>query len=118
MSQASTTFTAKRLTRGFLSFLKKSDYLSLLPQIARETSRHSRTNLDPNLARIESAVNLTSTQRQTLSQSLDHLFGRSLSTAFSVNSHLIAGLKIKVGDQDIDQSLLTQINQLGLKLNL
>jgi len=118
MSQAATTFTAKRLTRGFISFLNKNDQLSLLPQIAQETSRQSRTTLDPNLAQVESAVNLTPEQQQALSLSLNHLFGRNLSISFRVDPQLIAGLKIKVADQVIDQSLFMQINQLGLKLNL
>jgi F-type H+-transporting ATPase subunit delta len=112
------TLQAKSVTKGVISYLKKSNRLNLLSQVARETARLSKANVDPNTAYISSAVALTPAQLDTLKSSLETLYKHPLNLVTSIDANLIAGLTVKVGDQLIDQSLASNINELGKKLIL
>ena len=112
------TLQAKSITSGVISYLKKSNRLNLLPQVARETARLSKSQADPNTAFITSAVALTPKQLDSLKLSLETLFKHSLNVVTAIDNNLIAGFSVKVGDQLIDQSLASNINELGKKLRL
>jgi F-type H+-transporting ATPase subunit delta len=118
MPNSKTTIGAKHVTRGLLSYLRKSNQLNLLPQVAREALKVSRGRLDPNTAFIESPVALSDTQTGDLTKALSAKFGRPLTVISKVNPNLIGGLLIKVGDRVIDQSLNEKINQLSQRINL
>jgi F-type H+-transporting ATPase subunit delta len=112
MSSGKTSINANHITSGVVSYLKKTNQLHLLPQIARETQKLTHHQLDPNSAIIESAISLSETQLADLKVNLEGLFGRELKLVPVLAPQVIAGLRIKVGDQIIDQSLNNRINQL------
>lgn len=106
------TFQAKRVSQGVISYLKKQQQLHLLPQVAKETLQASRSHTDPNIAHVIAAIPLSDTEQATLKSNLDQLFSRPLNLDLITDPSIIGGLIIKVGDQVIDQSLNHQINQL------
>jgi F-type H+-transporting ATPase subunit delta len=118
MSKPKTTVNAKRVTRGVLSYLTRSNQLNLLPQVAREALRLSRTKTDPSTAQVDTAIALNDQEQITLKTALSSLFGRPLNLVSTVNPDLIGGLRIRVGDQVIDQSFSYQIDKIGQKINI
>jgi F-type H+-transporting ATPase subunit delta len=108
--------SAKHVTSGVLSYLKKTNRLHLLPQVAHETAKLSHHQLDPSTAIIEAAVPLSDGQRTELKTALEVLFKRDLNLVTVVSPQVLGGLRIKVGDQVIDQSLNARINQLTQRI--
>jgi F-type H+-transporting ATPase subunit delta len=109
---------AKSVTKGVISYLKKKHQLNLLPQVAREALKMTRSYSDPNTAVVQSAVSLSPEQVAQLKDILEQKCHRPLTLEVSTNPDLIAGLRIKIGDQLIDQTVAAQINQLRNKLSL
>lgn len=118
MPATKNTLTAKHVTSGVVSFLKKTNQSHLLPQVAKEVAKRSHAQLDPNTAIIESPVLLTPIQLNSLKHQLSAIFNRDLEIDNRANPQLIAGLLIKVGDHVIDQSINARINQLAKNFNL
>ena len=101
-----------QITHGFIKYLEKTGQLSLLPELARQHLRAAKTQLDPNVARIQSSVALTAKQIQDLETTLSQLFHRAIAVHNEVRPGLIAGLFIRIGDKVIDTSLKTKLELL------
>jgi F-type H+-transporting ATPase subunit delta len=118
MASIKTSISAQQVTKGVITYLTKANRLTLLSQIGEAALKASRKRLDPSLAIIESVLPLSNLQLNNLKESLERVFKRNLTIKNEVNDRLIAGLRIKVGDQVIDQSLSSRINQLTQEINL
>jgi len=64
-------------------------------------------------ARIESAVPLSDELRTNIQAGLTHSYGPGVSTAFVQNPALIGGMRIKVGSDVYDGSVLGRLAALG-----
>lgn len=88
--------------------LKPRGYVSILSHIQRlvklETDRRS--------ARIESAVRLSNEEFVAIQNNLEKRYGKGLTVSFWVNPDLIGGLRIKVGSDVYDGSVLGRLNAL------
>lgn len=100
------------ITRGFIKYLTKTGQLELLPEIARRNLRESKIKFDPNVAKVQTPIRLTSTQTEALTDVLSQLFGRPVQVTLGVRPDLIGGIFIRVGDKVIDLSLKTKLNIL------
>lgn len=70
------------------------------------------------LAEITSAVPLTETQQQAITEKVITLTkARQVELATKIDSDLIGGVIIKVGSQVIDASLRGQLRRLSLRLS-
>ncbi len=104
------------VTKGFLQYLEKSGQLGKLPQLAKEHIRLSRTLMDPNLAIVQTVVPLTQEEKKSLSTKLAHLFKRPIYIENRVNKDVLGGMFIRLGDQVIDSTLKSRIQELHEQL--
>jgi F-type H+-transporting ATPase subunit delta len=103
--------------RSFVRVLIEGDRIALLPEI--RTLYEMRKDAAENVARanIESALPLSAEQETALKAALKRRFGKSIETTVSVNSALIGGARITVGDTVIDGSVLGKLNAMANQLS-
>jgi len=100
------------ITRGFIKYLDKTGQLQLLPELARRYLRESKIKFDPNVAKVQAPIRLTSIQIEALTDVLSQLFQRPVQVTSGVRPDLIGGIFIRVGDKVIDLSLKTKLDTL------
>lgn len=104
------------ITKGFISYLEKTGQLSKLPYLAKEQVQASRTLFDPNLAFVTTVVKLQAKEIDLLKTRLEKLLDRPIKIKNQLDATIIAGLKIRVGDEIIDLSLRHQLGLLREEL--
>ena len=102
--------------RSFVRVLIESDRIALMPEI--RTLFEARKDTAENVARatIESALPLTAEQEASLQAALKRRFGKTIETTVTVNSALIGGARITVGDTVIDGSVLGKLTAMANQL--
>ena len=98
--------------KNFISTLTEYDRLTVLPEIAVQF--HALKNADAGAADAEiiSAFELSPTQVSELAATLEKKFGRKLHPTVTVDSSLIGGVRIVVGDQVLDTSVRAKLQQM------
>jgi len=96
--------------------LVQNDRLTLLPEIA--TQFHALKNAQEGAADAEivSAFELSSAQLTELVATLEKKFGRKLNPSVTVDSGLIGGVRVVVGDEVFDTSVRAKLQQLHVAL--
>jgi F-type H+-transporting ATPase subunit delta len=69
-----------------------------------------------SVAFVTSAVELTATQEQRLTQILGRLYGRTIGLQVTVDPDVLGGLIIRVGDEVIDGSVVHRLEAAGRRL--
>lgn len=64
------------------------------------------------IAHVESVVELSGDERESVSKLLTSIFQREIETTYVLNDKLLGGLKITVGDWKLDATLLHQIEKM------
>jgi F-type H+-transporting ATPase subunit delta len=90
--------------------------LSVLPEIASQfrTLVNDRGGISD--AHIVSAFPLDATQQADLAKVLEKRFGRQLKTSVTVDSSLIGGVRVTVGDEVLDTSIVARLEQMRVAL--
>lgn len=99
--------------RNFAHLLAENERLSVLPEIAEhfETLRNGHEGtLD---AQVTSAFPLTDPQVADIVRTLEGRFGKKVKATVLVDSGLIGGVSIRVGDEVIDASVRGKLAQLA-----
>lgn len=101
---------------NFVTTLADYDRLTVLPEIA--TQFHALKNAEAGAADAEivSAFEMTATQISDLALTLEKKFGRKLNPSVTVDSSLIGGVRIVVGDQVLDLSVRAKLQQMQVAL--
>jgi F-type H+-transporting ATPase subunit delta len=89
--------------RGYVSILSHFQHLV-------------KIDLERRSARIESAVALTSAMESALRASLAQKYGAGLNITLAQNAMLLGGLRVKVGSDVYDGSVLARLNSLSESL--
>ncbi|NGO38170.1 F0F1 ATP synthase subunit delta [Limisphaera ngatamarikiensis] len=84
-------------------------YLRLLSHFQRLV----KLDLQRRTARVESAIPLPDDLRQRLQQQVSHRYGPGLYWQYAVDPALIAGLRLRVGSDVYDASVLGRLRQLA-----
>lgn len=102
--------------KNFVGTLTENGRLTLLPEISAQF--HDLKNANEGSADVEiiSAFELTETQVQELTSTLEKKFGRKLHPMVSVDSSLIGGVRVKVGDEVLDTSVRAKLQQMHVAL--
>ena len=87
---------------------KPRGYVAILSHFQRLV----KLDLDRRAARVESAVPLTVAQQNAVTASLVRRYGSGLNFLFSHNPALLGGLRVKVGSDVYDDSVLARLNAL------
>jgi F-type H+-transporting ATPase subunit delta len=69
-----------------------------------------------SIARVTSAVALTTAQEQRLTDVLGRLYGRTVGLQVTVDPSIVGGLVVQVGDEVIDGSIAHRLEVAGRRL--
>ena len=102
--------------QNFINALVENGRLELLPEIA--TQFHALKNAQEGAAdaEITSAFELNAAQLKDLVATLEKKFGRKLNPSVTVDSGLIGGVRVVVGDEVFDTSVRAKLQQLHVAL--
>ena len=97
---------------SFLGQNRPSDYAGVLTELKRLV----RLDVDKRTVYVESAKDLSSTESDRIRTSLTKKHGENLLFQFATNPDLIGGLKVQIGSQIYDGTVLSKINRLANNL--
>lgn len=97
---------------SFLSEKRPSDYRGILFALKRLI----RLDLDKRTVNVESAKDLSADESSRIKESLNKKHGDNLVFNFLTNPELIGGLRVRIGSQVYDGSVLSKINRLANSL--
>jgi F-type H+-transporting ATPase subunit delta len=102
--------------KNLLNVVVDNGRLSVLPEIASQfrTLVNDRGGIAD--AHIVSAFPLDATQQADLAKVLEKRFGRQLKTSVTVDSSLIGGVRVTVGDEVLDTSVVARLEQMRVAL--
>ena len=83
--------------------------------ILQELQRLVKLDVNSRSASVESAVDLTEGQKQSVRGSLGRMKGSDVAVEFTQNAELIGGMRVKIGDDVFDGSVKTRLTRLGEK---
>ncbi|UOO82059.1 F0F1 ATP synthase subunit delta [Uruburuella testudinis] len=98
--------------QNFVSVLAEQKRLQVLPEIYAQYQDLTLALNHTQRAVIHSAYALTEAQLADLTAELQQRFGTSLEVTTRVDSELIGGVKVEIGDQVLDLSLQGKLNAL------
>jgi len=99
------------VVKRFLAGLASAGALGDLPVVIREFERFAQAGGAAQLTgEITSAEPLTDAQRERIVADLRSRYGEGLVLSYKVDTSLIGGLIIRVGDQVLDNSLRTRLS--------
>lgn len=97
---------------NFLELLSQNDRLVLLPEIASQFTQLKNRHEGSADVQIESAFELSEAQVAELVAGLEKKFEIKLKPSVRVDSSLIGGVRVTVGDQVLDTSVRAQLERM------
>ncbi|MCE3608338.1 F0F1 ATP synthase subunit delta [Massilia sp. P8910] len=101
---------------NFVAMLVENHRVSLLPEIYTQFQVLKNTNAGAADANITSAFEIAQPQVAQLVATLEKKFGRKLNPTVTVDSSLIGGVRVVVGDEVLDTSVRAKLQQMHLAL--
>ncbi|MDO9218410.1 MAG: F0F1 ATP synthase subunit delta [Lacisediminimonas sp.] len=102
--------------KNFVMMLVQNGRLTLLPEIGAQFQRLKNAQEGAADAQIVSAFALTPAQVQDLVAVLESKFSRKLNPSVTVDSSLIGGVRVVVGDQVLDTSVRAKLQKMHVAL--
>jgi len=102
--------------RNFIGMLADNGRLALLPEIEHQFHDLKNAHESTADAEIVSAYPMDATQVNELVTALGKKFGRKLIATVSVDSSLIGGVRVTVGDEVLDQSVSARLQRMHTAL--
>jgi F-type H+-transporting ATPase subunit delta len=102
--------------KNFITVLAENDRLGLMPEIASQFHALKNAEAGAADAQIVSAFELTQAQVNDLTTTLEKKFGRKLNPSVAVDSSLIGGVRVVVGDEVLDTSVRAKLQQMHVAL--
>lgn len=106
-----------RRARNFLYTLVSHNHVNLLDQIIDDYERLlQRGVLELPLAQVTSAVPLTDAEREAIEDRLRDQFGEEVEVNYQVDSSIIGGIIVRIGDKYIDGSVAAKLERMRERL--
>ena len=102
--------------KNFVGMLVENGRLALLPEIAVQFFALKNASEGAADAEITSAFALTDAQVKDLVATLEKKFGRKLNPTVTVDSALIGGVRVTVGDEVLDTSVRAKLQKMYVAL--
>jgi len=102
--------------KNFVGMLVENGRLALLPEIAAQFFALKNASEGAADAEITSAFALTDAQVKDLVATLEKKFGRKLNPTVTVDSALIGGVRVTVGDEVLDTSVRAKLQKMYVAL--
>ncbi len=100
------------LMKNFVRALVQDGNAAMLPQIVSALGASLRGESGPQSADITSAVELGDDAQEQIRRQLTRQYGEDLIFSFDVDGTLMGGLRIRVGDQLIDNTVANRLMAL------
>ena len=100
---------APTVMRDFLNQLLKNNRAVMLPEISQAFADLADQNKGIQQIRVSSGKPLESTEQEQINRGLSETLGRAVDVVFEVDPKLIAGLKIYIGSQVFDNTVLGRL---------
>lgn len=105
------------IVTGFVDYLVSGGSRELLPQVSRELSAIAKETDETNKVIIISAVPINENEKKYIQTLLTSVFNRtSLEFENTIDSSILGGVRIQIGDTLIDASVRGQLE--GIKRQL
>ena len=101
---------------NLLRAVAENGRLAALPEIAAQFNALVKSRSGTSDATIESAFPIEATQLPQVVAALEKRFGRKLNANVVVNSELIGGIRVAVGDEVLDTSVRARLEKMKLAL--
>jgi F-type H+-transporting ATPase subunit delta len=103
---------ANNVTVQLASMLVGTGHASLLPRVADALSRRASSEQQLEVAEIRSAVDLSDAQKNKVADALAKATGKRLNVKVVVDPSVIGGIVATVGDEVIDDTVRTRLDQV------
>lgn len=107
---------ASRIIRNFLFVIVDNQRTHLLPDIVDSFELVLRQRQGVAEADVQSAVALNDPQKSALLKTLERLTGKKIQAKYSLESQLLGGAVVRIGDTIYDGSLRNRLNRLRARL--
>lgn len=97
---------------NLLKTVVQAGHTQMLEDIAASLSEVASGRIGPQKAEITSAVELSDQEKEALRKKLSEQYGDNLIFSFHVNEELLGGLRVRVGDRLIDNSIASRLSAL------
>ena len=104
--------TTPAVIKNFVRALVQDGNAAMLPQIVSALGASLRGDSGPRSADITSAVELGDEAQEQIRRQLTRQYGEDLIFSFDVDESLMGGLRIRVGDQLIDNTVANRLMAL------
>jgi F-type H+-transporting ATPase subunit delta len=95
-----------------LKVMHQQDDLDLLKDVSAALAQSVSGRVAPIKAEVVSAIELTSEEQEQLRNTLAAQHGEGLVFSFKVNPALLGGLRVRIGDRLIDNSVASRLTAL------
>ena len=102
--------------KNFIGMLAENGRLALLPEIEHQFRELKNAHESTADAEIVSAFPMEGAQVTDLVSALEKKFGRKLNPTVSVDSSLIGGVRVTVGDEVLDYSVSARLQRMHTAL--
>ena len=102
--------------KNFVAMLAENGRLTLLPEIGVQFQALKNAQEGAADAEITSAFEISDAQVKELIAALEKKFGRKLNPSVAVDSSLIGGVRVVVGDEVLDTSVRAKLQQMQVAL--
>ena len=102
--------------KNFIAMLIENGRVSALPEIGAQFAMLKNAQEGAADANITSAFEMSGSQVDALVASLEKKFGRKLNPTVTVDSSLIGGVRVVVGDEVLDTSVRAKLQQMNVAL--
>jgi len=102
--------------KNFVAMLVENGRVTLLPEIGEQFHALKNAQEGAADAEITSAFAISDAQVKDLVAKLEKKFGRKLNPSVSVDSSLIGGVRVVVGDEVLDTSVRAKLQQMHVAL--
>lgn len=96
----------------FLRLLVRNGRVPALPEIARQFAVLKNAHAGAAEAAVTSAYKMSDAQVSALREVLEKRFGKTLTLKVAVDSSLIGGVRVQIGDEVLDTSVRSRLSQL------
>jgi F-type H+-transporting ATPase subunit delta len=102
--------------RNFINMLVENDRIAMLPEIGAQFQALKNAQEGAADIEITSAFELSDAQVKELIAAFEKKFGRKLNPSVNVDSSLIGGVRVVVGDEVLDTSVRARLQQMHVAL--
>ena len=103
---------APAVMRDFLNQLLKSNRAVLLPEISHAFTKLADQHKGIQQVRVSSAKPIDVTEQEKIKRELAQMLGKEVDAVFEVEPTFIAGLKIQIGSQVFDNTVLGRLTSM------